>query len=90
MIVTRIHHERGSYIEPACDANWPSLTRLQWKAAVVTHDTGLTVNVHEQTELGVYGVTVGSSTSGPYSHHELWLYLSGVTTGAKQACRTTA
>ncbi|MFD6180093.1 hypothetical protein [Streptomyces goshikiensis] len=90
MNVTRIHHGRSSHIEPALDSNWPSLTRLQWKAAVVTYDTGLKVEVHEQSEPAVYGVFVGSSSSGPYSHHELWLYLSGVHTGATQARRTTA
>lgn len=90
MIVTRIHDGRGSHIEPEFDPDWPSLTRLQWHAAVVTHDTGLPVEVYEQPDPGVYGVIVGSSSSGPYRHRELWLYLSGVSTGATQARRTTA
>ena len=98
MNVTRVHTENSSHIEPPLDGNWDDLTKLQWKAAVTAHDTGLAVTVHEGGSLemrqgeweqvpGQYGVTVAGSSSASYNFDDLWTFLTGVRVGAGQAAR---
>ncbi|MFC8278454.1 hypothetical protein ACFUJR_39305, partial [Streptomyces sp. NPDC057271] len=82
MNVTRVHTQRGSHIEPPLDPNWDNLTKLRWHAAVVAHETGLTVEVEPQPEASDYSVTiVGSSSAAAYTYREAWVYLSGIGVG---------
>lgn len=89
MIVNRVRSELGSRIDPPLDPDWPPLTRLEWKAAAVAVDTGLTVEVHEM-EPGRYSVSVGCSSISAMPYREAWMYLAGASTGAEQARRATA
>lgn len=94
MNVSRIRTTSGSRIEPAFEEGWDELTKLTWKAAVVTHDIGIHVEVCrsrytvEGAEVsGSYDVRIGSSIAGPHTFTSAWDYLSGVATGAQQARR---
>ena len=87
--VTRIHTDGGSHIEPDLDQLWPALTKLQWKAAVVAHDTGLRVAVTPSRttingipQRGLYCIQVGHGSAAPYNYDQAWSYLSGVAAGA--------
>jgi ABC-type Fe3+ transport system substrate-binding protein len=92
VIITRVQDATGSHIEPPLDATWTDLTKLQWQAAVVAHDTGLTVQVRDRARLnggrpidGWYGISVGSNSGSAYDFHEAWTFLTGVAVGASQA-----
>ncbi|MCX4605493.1 hypothetical protein OG402_34050 [Streptomyces anulatus] len=94
MIVTQVHEASGSHIEPPLDQAWDELTKLTWKAAVVTLDTGLDVAITEAhyftngvRNQGFYNAVVGHSSIGPLNFRSTWDYLSGVSTGATQASR---
>lgn len=96
MIVTRVDEASGSHIEPPLDQAWDNLTKLTWKAAVVTLDTGLGINVKEANystngvrNNGFYNTIVGHSSMGPLDFRSTWDYLNGVSTGATQARRRT-
>jgi hypothetical protein len=86
MDVRRVETEGGSRIEPPHDLSWSPFKQLQWKAAVVSLDSGLDVWVNHSGlpsprsfALGV----VGFSTSTPHSYREAWDYLNGICTGAE-------
>ncbi|MFJ2717441.1 hypothetical protein [Streptomyces sp. NPDC087437] len=90
MQVTRVHDANGSHIEPPLDSSWGQAHKLQWQAAVVAHDTGLTIRLHPFVDpLGrvEYGITVGhiSLRTLPYAH--AWEALSFISTGAKALLR---
>lgn len=100
MDVTRVQHDHGSRIEPPLNPSWPDSVKLEWEAAVVAHDTGLSVSVtpaRSQTwskllrrwvdDHGLYDITVGSATSGPHSYQQARDCLHGVSLGARQARR---
>ncbi|MFF3998538.1 hypothetical protein ACFYX8_35180 [Streptomyces cyaneofuscatus] len=97
MIVTRVHETGGSHIEPPLDQAWDDLTKLTWKAAVVTLDTGLDIAATEAEyfsngvrQQGFYNIAVGSSSTGPLDFRSTWDYLNGVSTGATQTTRRRA
>lgn len=97
MNITRVHDAKGSHIEPPLDPAWDDLAMLTWKAAVVAHDTGITINVcpgnyeiDGEALSGYYNVVVGSTSLGPLNYRSVWDYLSGVTTGARNARRRPA
>lgn len=88
MNVRRITTTTGSRIEPPLDQDWPPLKRLEWKAAVVAHDTALPVYVLPcpRAGLGAYEIGVkGASGGAPYGFREAWTYLSGLDTGIHAA-----
>ncbi|MFH9579118.1 hypothetical protein ACH4MO_14105 [Streptomyces globisporus] len=94
MIVTRVHKAHSGHIEPPLNQAWDQLTKLTWKAAVVTLDTGLDITVTEAEyytngvrNQGFYNVVVGHSSTGPLNFRSTWDYLNGVSTGATQATR---
>lgn len=83
MIVSRVHTDGGSHIEPPLNQAWDDYTKLQWHAAVVAHDTGLTIRIHKQFRRGQYGVQiVGYSGAGSFDFRSAWVYISGVDAGA--------
>lgn len=90
--VTRIHTERGSHIEPELDTGWTEAEKLAWHAAVIAHDTGLTIRLHDEAFTingepvpGMYGINVGSHSLSAYTYREAWTFLNGVDTGAAVA-----
>jgi hypothetical protein len=98
MVVTRVHDDTGSSIEPPLDEAWDDLTQLRWHAAVVAHDTGLRVTVNpggEQRKVGeewvavpgTYGISVGRTSAAAFNYAAAWTYLNGVSTGAREAVR---
>lgn len=100
MNVTRVNTDHGSHIEPPLDEAWDDYTKLRWHAAVVAHDTGLTIEVREgglsrlvddewQPVPGQYGVNVGRNSGGAYSYDTAWTFLVGVHIGAQEAQRHT-
>jgi len=86
MDVRRVETEGGSRIEPPLNQSWSTLKKLQWKASVVSVDSGLDVWV-DQSGLSspdsfALGVT-GFSSCTPHTYREAWSYLSGISTGAE-------
>lgn len=92
MKVTRVKDATGTHIKPPLDQTWDEETKLRWHAAVVAHDTGLTVGLHPHADaLGRtwYGITIGeidkggqsSLAGGPY--RDAWDLLSHVSIGAQ-------
>lgn len=70
-----------SYIEPPLDHQWPNLQKLRWCAAVVSHDTGLVVLVHEM-QGSLYSVQVDTISVGGMPYQWAWDFMSAVNTGA--------
>lgn len=91
--VTRVHTGQGSHIEPPLDQDWDEATKLAWQAAVVAHDTGLRIRVHDEAFVtsngdavpGTYSINVGLSSCSALPYRKAWTYLNGVSTGAQQA-----
>lgn len=83
MLVTRVHTDSGSHIEPPLDQAWDEPTKLTWHAASVTHDTGINITIHD-AEQGFYNLAVGSSSISPLDYRSAWDFLIGVHTGAEQ------
>lgn len=86
MDVTRVREDGKSRVEPPMDPGWDALTRLQWHAAVVEHDTGLPVAVREEAP-SRYVASVGRGYLGGLSYRDTWVFLNGVDTGACEAMR---
>lgn len=83
-VVARVEDGRSITVEPALDPSWSNAEQIAWQAAVVALDTGLTVRLYRDDDLGLFGVQIGrSSTSASYSFHEMWTLLSGVDLGAR-------
>lgn len=90
--------------EPPLDEGWSDRVKLEWKAALVSLESGLAIDIHPADyrvkKFGVwvkakpdhYNIMVvgdyGSSTSGPFLFNEAWTYLNGVETGARSAAWT--
>lgn len=81
----------GSHIEPPLssfeDAN--DLDRLRWNAAVVSHDSGIKVEVgpakqwtNDKLVTGVYDIYTPNSTLGAGDFHSAWSVLIGISIGA--------
>ncbi|MFE8961727.1 hypothetical protein [Streptomyces iakyrus] len=94
--MTRVEDAIGRHIEPAFDSSWDEQTKLRWKAALVAHDTGLTIRLHPHGGPGGhihYGLTIGeineggqsSLSVGPYPH--AWDALTYISIGAEAVQR---
>lgn len=101
MNVTRVNTGRGSHIEPPLNPDWPDLTKLEWKAAVVEMDTGLRARVreggHDELVGGAwkpipnsYQLRIGTGSIGPLAFRSAWDVLTGAETGARVTHRRTA
>ncbi|MFE9124997.1 hypothetical protein ACFYOF_06175 [Streptomyces sp. NPDC007148] len=97
--VTRVHTDTGSHIEPELDEAWDEETKLRWHAAVVAHDTGLTIEVHPHTESASrtqYGINIGSIREGGQTslaarpYYAAWNALTHISIGAEAARRAIA
>lgn len=84
MRVERIENEHGSHIIPALNNRWTEAEQLEWKAAVIEHDTGVSVQVIPMGGGVSYGVTVGA-VSTTLDFLDAWVYLTGVGVGARRA-----
>lgn len=95
MNVTRVRDTTGDHIEPPLDESWDDLTKLRWHAAVVAHETGLSITVEDgarRTQDGTpirgwYGLSVGPIGSAAFTFDGAWTYLNGVSAGAVAAVR---
>lgn len=95
MIVRRVQNPTGDHIEPPLDETWDDLTKLHWQAAVVAHDTGLTVHVGDGALRvaggapipGWYTLSVGHTSTSPLTFGTAWAYLNGVSVGAQETAR---
>jgi hypothetical protein len=96
MRVERIEVEHGSRVEPPFDHTWDDFTKLQWQAAVVEYDTGLSVSVEPANVMrrrfgkrrqinGLYNVRCGNSSSGPFNDDQADSFLFGISVGAQEA-----
>lgn len=96
MKVERVETETGSRIEPPLDQRWDDLTKLQWKAAVVGLDCGVTPVIEKcDTHVGVTGIWIPvrgrymvllpgrTSTTGNF--YDTWSFLNGFEAGV--SCR---
>ncbi|GAA3223132.1 hypothetical protein [Actinocorallia longicatena] len=89
--VRRVHTEHGFHFEPPCPDSEPESVRLAWHAAVVAHETGLSIRLYdeamrpEQPSPGYYSMAVGSSGMSPMTFSRAWNFLSGVEVGAQHA-----
>lgn len=94
--VTRVQDPNGSHIEPPLDPTWDEPTKLAWKAAVVAHDSGLTIEVRHHGD-GSYGIRIGDLNSvggqsvvGRHTFQSAWEFLVGISIGVTHAsCRIT-
>jgi hypothetical protein len=90
--VTRVRDEAGDHIEPPCKQSWSEAEKLAWHAAVVACDTGLDIRLLAATDyhgrqLNTFGLTIGSGP-GSSGHSAMrfahaWVFLNGVSTGAR-------
>jgi hypothetical protein len=92
--VRRVHVDNGSsHIEPPLNDLWDDLAKLQWHAAVVSHDTGLHIEVTSSDSRervdgewrripGMYCIQVGPGSAAPFAFRDAWTYLNGVSCGA--------
>lgn len=99
--VTRVHTDSGSHIEPPLAEEWDDFTKLRWYTAVVSHDTGLPITIHEGGLLtrhqdgnmypvpGTYSIGVGRSISAGFDYHAAWAWLNGFSVGVQEADRRT-
>jgi hypothetical protein len=99
--VTRLGDGEGSswttWIEPPLDNRWSDLEKLRWWAAVVSHDTGLSITVSESRKTrvtqgrthviraaGDYMVDIGrKSVANTGSFARTWDHLTGILRGAE-------
>ena len=98
MNVERIHTDTGSHIEPPLDPSWSEQEKIEWQAAVVRADTGLSINVkparfsrngiHQRGYFDVAYQAPGISGShGPMTYEATWTFLNGVSLGADLSSR---
>jgi hypothetical protein len=98
--IKRIRTPSGSHIEPPLDQTWSDLEKLEWQAAVTSADSGMRITVTPSTSKywalnrwwpvkGEYDVQFPGGGTGPFSFHEAWAYLSGISLGAElsPSCR---
>lgn len=93
--VTRVQEGRSSNVEPPIDDAWDEAAKLAWHAAIVAHDTGLRIKLHDealivndQPQPGYYHIAVygsGVSSASSFTYRDAWTYLSGITVGAQMA-----
>jgi hypothetical protein len=85
--VTRVQDEHGDHIEPPLDTDADEATKLAWHAAVVAHDTGLRITLHDRVLStdgpGWYSLTIERSSISALRYRDAWSYLNGVDTGAR-------
>jgi hypothetical protein len=94
MKVTMVPTEGGgSTPVPALNQSWSDLEKLQWLAALVSGETGLTLTVGKARywrggipQRGYYSIALRygrtSSSCGPYDYGSAWVYLNGIQAGA--------
>lgn len=96
MRITRVRDANGSHIEPELDESWDEIRKLQWNAAVVSHDTGLTITVHPCEDLPgptLYGLGIGDPYKGGMtcfaarSYANAWTFLTAVGAGVEALLR---
>lgn len=96
MQITRVRDATGSHIEPELDESWDETRKLQWNAAVVSHDTGLTIAVHPHKDHqghALYGLGIGDPHKGGMtsisagSYDDAWTFLGAVSTGVQALLR---
>jgi hypothetical protein len=88
--VTRVHTDTGSHLEPPLEQGWDEAARLAWRAAVSSHDTGVSVQVDADTleeqrgarrkwhiVPGMYNLTIGPASYGPMPYGSAWTFLNG-------------
>ena len=82
MKVQRVEDEHGSHIEPPLNQHASPLEKLQWHAAVLEADTGVSVAV---TASG-HGFALRGSNWGasPVGFIECWSYITGMSAGARE------
>ncbi|OLT80124.1 Uncharacterised protein [Mycobacteroides abscessus subsp. bolletii] len=94
MKVTMVPTGDGGHVPvPELNQSWSDLEKLQWLAALVSGETGLTITVGKARywsggipQRGYYsiGMRYGrtASSSGPYNYGTAWVYLNGIQAGA--------
>jgi hypothetical protein len=90
MKVERITEGFSSWIEPPLDPRWSEEVKLQWQAAVVSHDTGLKIEIQREASRfkpARYSFTVQAahrslSGFGGYTYHQAWEALAVFGQGA--------
>lgn len=90
MTVERVQTATGSRIEPPLNDRWSEEDQLRWKAAVVSADTGLRIELNVQDRVAwfhakQYGYSTAGSGGGSYDRNEMWTLLSGFSIGASAA-----
>jgi hypothetical protein len=97
--VTRVEDATGTHIEPPLDQTWDEETKLRWQAAVVAHDTGLTIGLHPHHPTHgrtQYGITIGEINKGGQTslsmrpYYDAWDALTHISIGAKAALAVAA
>lgn len=90
MIVTRVHTDHGSHIEPPLNPEWSLLRKLEWAAAVGTADSGLEITVSHSRywvdrvlQRDVFNLGIDGAVSGPHTYQQAWAWIHGVTAGAQ-------
>lgn len=90
MIVTRVHTESGSHIEPPLNSEWSLLCKLKWKAAVGTADSGIEIAVSHSSYWAdrirmrdVFNLDIDGTVSGPHTYQQACDWISGATVGAQ-------
>ncbi|MBI0293317.1 hypothetical protein JBE04_02080 [Streptomyces sp. PRKS01-29] len=92
LTVTRTHDATGSHIEPPLDQSWDEPTKLAWHAAVIAHDTGITVQVHHHSN-DRYGICIGDMSAGGqtivggHTYQSAWEFVGAVGIGAEAVIR---
>jgi hypothetical protein len=100
--VTRVQDGRSSLVEPPLNPEWDEPTKLAWHAAVIAHDTGLRITLHDEAwtdgqghpRSGYYGITVYGANGGPvssaaaFTYRDAWTYLNGIGVGVRATRET--
>lgn len=89
MEVRTVTADDGStYIDPPLDQSWSKQVQLQWKAAVVKDEVGVNITVdtyRDSTHETLYQIsTVWAIKGFTGDFYEVWNYMSGISTGAKE------
>lgn len=88
MTVRRVTDRHGHSFEPPIDFDWPELTQLQWKAAVVSIEIGGGVELsvshmqHDPDRFLIREHAFGFGIPGPWPRDSCWAFLNGMSVGS--------
>lgn len=84
----------GAHVEPPLDPTWSPLQKLEWKIALVRHETGLRIGIRESQYWigghkveGLWDLYIGGTASTGHDFEGAWAYLNGISTGVAEATR---